>query len=224
MSVNDMFEIILFAVRKNGGSGDISPQEFNLIIGQAQSSFSDYLLGQFQQYQPMRPVPTVQYSENENTRQALTPIIYGYTLTINSSTGISPYPGDYQRTDAMWKADGHTNIRFVQQQHLQSYYNSRIDPYLSNPFYLIKDIGFDFFPASLGTAKLSYVRKPPAIVWGYSIDVNGLPVYNASISINPVWADVDCLEIIVRALALIGINLQMPQVSQYAEQIKKGGQ
>jgi hypothetical protein len=43
-------------------------------------------------------------------------------------------------------------------------------------------------------------------------------------SIQPVWDDVDLLEIIARALKLIGLNLQDGQVQQYANQVTQIGQ
>jgi hypothetical protein len=44
------------------------------------------------------------------------------------------------------------------------------------------------------------------------------------ISVNPVWDDASILEIIVRALALIGVNLQLNTVEQYSMAIKNQGQ
>jgi hypothetical protein len=43
-------------------------------------------------------------------------------------------------------------------------------------------------------------------------------------SVQPVWDDVDLLEIIARALKLIGLNLQDGQVQQYANQVTQIGQ
>jgi hypothetical protein len=42
--------------------------------------------------------------------------------------------------------------------------------------------------------------------------------------VQPVWDDVDLLEIIARALKLIGLNLQDGQVQQYANQVTQTGQ
>ncbi len=222
-TVDDMFEIALFAIRKNGGQGDLSPTEFNTLINQSQNSFVDYLKGEFQQYQYQHPQPRIQYSQNRNIRQSLTPIIYGYNLSINS-VGFSPYPGDYIGGDAMWTYYGVDKVTYVQQQYFASYYKSVIDPYQTNPFFLIEDTGFRFYPASLGAARLSYIREPRRIIWGYDEDENGLPVYNESLSQQPEWADTDILQILVRMLRLVGVNLELPQVSQYANEIKTQGQ
>ena len=71
---------------------------------------------------------------------------------------------------------------------------------------------------------MSYVRTPPAIVWGYVLDSNGVPVYNPATSQDPVWSDTDMLQIIVRGLAAVGVNLQLGTLIQYTQEIKNTGQ
>ena len=231
MNVNDMYRICQFAVNK-AQNGYLSPSDFNLVINQAQTSYQDYLLGEFQQYQYGRPQARVNYSQNENIRQRLTPLITEATLTINSTTGESPYPADYIQVDAVVTND-FKRVRFVPQDSLYSYYNSEIDPVVTNPIYLIEPNKFQFYPKTLGSAILTYVKNAPDIVWAYTT-VSGRPVYAPTQTgvgvtpttgtVQPVWDDVDLLEIITRALKLIGLNLQDGIVSQYANQITQTGQ
>lgn len=223
MSVNDVYVLFLYILNKNSGQGDVSPDEFNVIMQQAESSYMDYLLGELQQYTQARPVPRIQFGNNQKTRQTLTPFIYGYVLNVDN-TGYVAYPGDYIQTDAMFTYSGNNRIRYCQQDSLWSFYNSRIDPYKKYPFYLIEDTGFRFYPNDIGNARLSYVRTPNYMKWGYNIDVNGLPVYDASKSVQPEWLDNDILQIIIRGLRIAGINLQLPAVVQYAAEIKQIGQ
>ena len=231
MNVNDMYRICQFAINK-AQNGYLTPAEFNLVINQAQTSYQDYLLGEFQQYQYGRPQARVNYSQNENIRQRLTPLITEATLTINSTTGESPYPVDYVQVDAVVTTD-FKRVRFVPQNSLYSYYNSEIDPVVTNPIYLIEPNKFQFYPKTLGSAVLTYVKNAPDIVWAYTT-VSGRPVYAPTQTgvgvtpttgtVQPVWDDVDLLEIITRALKLIGLNLQDGMVSQYANQITQTGQ
>ena len=231
MNVNDMYRICQFAVNK-AQNGYLTPSDFNLVINQAQTSYQDYLLGEFQQYQYGRPQARINYSQNENIRQRLTPLITEATLTINSTTGESPYPVDYVQVDAVVTTD-FKRVRFVPQNSLYSYYNSEIDPVVTNPIYLIEPNKFQFYPKTLGSAVLTYVKNAPDIVWAYTT-VSGRPVYAPTQTgvgvtpttgtVQPVWDDVDLLEIITRALKLIGLNLQDGIVSQYANQITQTGQ
>lgn len=222
-TVDDVYQIVTYAVGKNLQQGYVSPADFNLIINQAQKSYVSYLLGSFQQYQPGRPTARVEFGQNTVVRQRLSPIIYQTNLAINSS-GFSPYPADYLQVDAMWSLYGYQRIREVQQNFLYSTYNSVIDPIANWPIYIIEDVGFRFFPVTLGSAKMSYVQQPPDMVWGYTLNINGVPVYNPATSVQPVWDDATILEIIVRALRLVGVNLQYNDVSAYANQIQVQGQ
>lgn len=221
MNVNDMYRICQFAVNK-AQNGYLTPSEFNLTINQAQVSYQDYLLGEFQQYQYGRPQARINYSQNQNIRQRLTPLLVETTLTINSTTGQSPYPADYVQTDTVMTSS-FNRVRYVQQDALYSFYNSQIDPIATNPIYLLEPTGFQFYPVTLGSAILTYVKDAPEIVWAYTT-VNGRPVYSSGTSVQPVWDNVDLLEIIARALKLIGLNLQDGQVQQYANQVTQTGQ
>lgn len=222
MTVDFCYSLMNFLINKNQ-DGYLSPEQFNTIINQAQNSYMDYMLGEFQQYQYKQAQPRVGYSQNQNTRQRLTPIIYGYNLNIDV-TGFSPYPGNFQQVDAMWSMYGFSRIRYVEQERLYSTVNSSIDPVATNPIYLIEDNGFRFYPITTGQAKLSYVRTPNTIIWGYTLDINGRPVYDPATSSDPEWYDTDMLEIISRALRMVGLNLQSNEISQYANEISKGGQ
>jgi hypothetical protein len=223
MTVDFMRNLILLATAKNQ-QGYIAPADLNTNLQQAQLSFADYLLGQFQTYQVGRPVSRVDYSMTEKARQRLTPLIGPLVPLTIDGTGLAPYPGDYQQADAMFDSTGNNRVRYVPQHKKFSYVNSKIDPIATNPIYLIESGGFRFYPNSFGSAMLSYVKTPPAIVWGFTLDGNGLPEYDPGMSTDPVWYDIDCYEIVARALKLFGVNLELPVVMQYGEQLIREGQ
>lgn len=218
---------MLYAVAKNQSQGYLSPEDFYTSINTAQRGYLDYLLGEYQRYQIQRPIAVVEFGQNQRVRDSLAPLIYGAVLPINSVTGIASYPSDYEYVDAMWGVYGFYNIRFIQQDRLDSYVHSQIDPVATNPVYLIQQEGFRYFPErpyGENQARMSYVRNSPSIVWGYVYDSNGVPVWNPATSQNPVWSETDCMQIIVRALMLVGVNLNFNTVMQYSNDIKNGGQ
>lgn len=221
MNVNEVYKLIQFIINKNQ-NGYLTPDEFNQVINQAQVSYMDYLVGQFQQYQAGRPIPTVQFGNNETTRQRVTPFLYSATLTVDGG-GFSSYPSDYLLTDTMWTSSK-DKIKFVQQDYLSNYLNSRITPVDTNPIYLIEREGFRFYPNTIGSAIVNYIKSPRTIVFGYTLDGDGLPVYNSATSVDPEWQELDLLEIISRALRMIGVNLQSGAITQYANEITKTGQ
>jgi hypothetical protein len=223
MNVNEMYLLMREIISKNLQQGYFDPKQFNTFINQSQISFVAYLLGEFQQYQYQRPVARVEFGQNSIVRQRLTPIIYGYNLSVDS-TGFSKYPSDFQQVDAMNSIYGWNRIKYVQQNYLSSYYNSKINPIATNPIYMIEELGFRFYPTTLGNAKLNYVRTPPTIVWAYTLDGNGRPVYDPINSVDCVFYETDQLDIISRALAMVGVSLDSNGISQFAQQIKMQGQ
>lgn len=227
MDVNELYRLAQYCVSKNTQDGYLSPDDFNLAINNGQRMYLDYLLGEYQKYQIRRPIAVVEFGQNERLRESLAPFIYNTIIPVNSTTGIAPFPDDYEYTDSMWGVYGQYNIRFVQQPTLASYVHSEIDPVSTNPIYLLRHEGFEFFPArpyGENQAKMSYVRKPPSIVWGYVLDSNGVPAWNPATSQNPVWGETDILQVLVRALQYIGVNLQFGLVIQYANEVKNQGQ
>lgn len=227
MDTNQVYETILYAVAKNNSQGYVSPEDFNAVLmPMAQRSYLDYALGEYQKYREKRPIAVVEFGQNERIRQTISPLIYGAILNINTQ-GIAIPPSDHEYNDNMWGIYGNYNIRFVQQDRLDSYVHSGIDPITTNPVYLINHEGFQYFPErpyGQNQAKLSYVRTPPSIVWAYTLDSNGNPVYDPFNSQQPVWGDTDMYNIMVRALALVGVNLQLNTVIQYANDVKNNGQ
>lgn len=227
MTVDEVYTLIQFIVKKNQ-QGYVKPADFNTAINTAQKQYQSWLLGSFQQYTPGRPIAKVELGNNRTVRQRLAPVIYGYTLHIDPY-GYSPYPGDYLQPDAMWSIYGasiysHKRIRYAQQNQLDAFYNSSIDPIATNPIYLIEDTGFQFYPENQYQARLHYVRDAPLIKWAYTLDGNNRPVYDSVNSIDPVWDDPACIDIVGRCLRMIGVNLQDGAVSQYATELKNVGQ
>jgi hypothetical protein len=223
MDVNQMYKIVLLACAKNLQQGYVSPDDFYTAINQAQRSYLDYLKGEYQRFQIQRPIAVVQIGQNEAIRTSLAPLVYGTVLPVDN-TGLAPFPSDFEEVDTMWGLYGIYDIRFVQQPRLANFKHSTIDPIAENPVYLIKHAGFQFYPEDIQYAALSYYRTPPSIVWGYSYDSNGRPVYDPSKSQDPVWSETDCLQIIVRALAILGVSMQFGAVVQYANDVKNTGQ
>ncbi len=223
MNVNFMYDLCKFIVNKNQ-NGYLKPLDFNVSINQSQISYMNYLLGETQQYAQGRPIARVGLGMNEILAQRLAPFVDPiYTLTINGS-GVAPYPPNYEQIVAMFTNTGLQRIRYAEKDKIYSLANSVIDPVATNPIYSIQNNGFQFYPITLGNAKISYVKTPPEIIWAYILDDKGRAIYDAGNSVDPLWNDVDCLEIITRALAMVGVNLQSAAVIQYANQITKGGQ
>lgn len=223
MTADDCYKLMQYIIAKNQ-NGYLKPDDFDRVINSGMRSWIAWILGDFQQYQPGRPIAKVELGNNEIVRQRLTPCIYGYILNVSSIYGTSPYPGDYLQTDTMYSIYGVKRIRYIDNDKLDGVFNSVIDPIAINPVYLLESDRFQFYPTSIWQAKLRYVRDPQNIHWGFTTDINGRTVYDPLTSVNPIFDNLSIMEIISRALRMVGVNLQVGAVIQYAEEIKNEGQ
>ena len=68
--------------------------------------------------------------------------------------------------------------------------------------------------------KLSYVRKPANVIWGYTVLSNGAYSYDSTIGISQNFEidDTDQTEVIIRVLMYMGIVIRDPQIIQAAAQ------
>lgn len=224
LTADEMYRIEQYILNKNQ-NGNLTPEQFNLINNEAQFDYLNYLLGDFRKYMPGRPIPPVAWGMTARIRESLTPFIQpATTLTVNPTTGLADNPPDYEMWDAMYWGIYKQRVKFIQQERLASHLNSSINPIQRNPVFLSVYRGFEVYPTNIGTTQISYIRTPRTINWAYTNDIYGRPIYNAAASSHPEWQRFDCLEIMARALRMVGVNLQSAEVSQYAETIKNAGQ
>jgi hypothetical protein len=222
VDANTPYEIIKYAANKNQ-NGNIPPDKYNLIINQGQRDYQRWLIGETQTYANGRPVAKVELGNSQRVLQALAPFIDSPATLNIAADGTAAWPSNMEEVVAMYTT-AMGRVKFVQQDSLWAYLDSTIDPVGTNPIYLIQNEKFQFYPITQGSAKISFVKTPPNIVWAFTLDANGRPVYNAAGSTAPVWSDIDMMEVIVRALRLVGVNLQLGVVNQYANEVKVTGQ
>ena len=166
MTVDETYQLMKDIVLQNQ-NGYLKPSVFDNFINRAQYGYAAYLIGEFQRYLPGRPMAAVEFGQNQDIRQRLTPFIKPPVTLVIDGTGLAPYPDDFEAFDAMNYGVSNKRVKYIQQDRLDSHYNSRIDPIATNPIYLINDDGIQFYPISLGAAKLSYISTPPRIIWNF---------------------------------------------------------
>ena len=82
--------------------------------------------------------------------------------------------------------------------------------------------GIYVYPASITSIKLSYVRKPVDPEWAYTI-VNNEEVYDAGSSQDFELLETTHLEIVMLILQMMGVSINMLQVTQYAQAMEAQG-
>ena len=166
MNINEIFLLVNYIAGKNQ-QGNITPDNFNLLVKASNAEYQSFLIGQVEQFQYNNPKSRVGLGNSELVLSALSPFIPSpVALTVNATTGIAPYPNDYIQRIAVYDSSMN-KIRWVMQEKLPAYLGSTIDPIGTNPIYLLQKDGLQFYPFSIVSPKLSYIQTGATPYWGY---------------------------------------------------------
>lgn len=218
MTIDEVYKFIDFIVKKSNAGGYITPSEFNLLINRAQIQYFNKLYGNQNDYRYDRPVPKISYAVTEKISNSLSPFLSDKTTVTIDANGQCTTPTDMIQMVAVTKdvSGKEYEITRVEQDrvanNLSSYYDA---PDTEFPIYSQLRTKLQFYPKTLATAMIIYLRKPTNMVWAYTT-VSGRPVYDSLLSVQPLWSDVDMNEIMYLALSYIGVNLKDQEVSQFA--------
>ena len=218
MTIDEVYKFIDFIVKKSNAGGYITPSEFNLLINRAQIQYFNKLYGNQNDYRYDRPIPKISYAVTEKISNSLSPFLSDKTTVTIDANGQCTTPTDMIQMVAVTKdvSGKEYEITRVEQDrvanNLTSYYDA---PDAEFPIYSQLRTKLQFYPKTLATAMIIYLRKPTNMVWAYTT-VSGRPVYDSGTSVQPLWSDVDMNEIMYLALSYIGVNLKDQEVSQFA--------
>lgn len=218
MNINQAHQFIDFLVRQSNSGVYLSPTEKDLILNRAQTQYFNKLYGNQNDYRYDRPVPKITYAVTEKVSRSLAPFLSDPTALVIDANGQVNTPSDlYQTVSITHTVSGvDYEITRVEQDRVSNNLTSSIEsPDEKYPIYTQLRTKLQFYPKNLATATIVYLKKPIDMVWGYTL-VNGVPVYNAGTSVQPVWEDMDMNEVIYLALSYAGLNIKDADVSQFA--------
>jgi hypothetical protein len=222
MTINEVYKLVSYLVDKYQGTY-LSPDEFNQVINMAQRQYLSFLTDDTGS--PSRnPKNPVGMSTSAVLGETLSGFMVESTLTITSQ--LSPKPNNLFKTVAIRTTDDNYAVRYISEDRVASYIGNAIDaPTLTEPVYFELGSNYKFYPSTLATAKLTYIKEPQTLFWAYTGNLsydaaNSVPANNADLE----WGDVDVNEIIYRAIGIIGINLKDGDLVRASMMVKNDGQ
>lgn len=222
MTVDQCYSILRFIVRKNQ-LGSLSPSDFQYAFNTAQRNYYDLLVGRIEQYRYDKPTPRIGLSMTDNVVSRLMP----FQKSTSSSLigGLFSKPNDFNKLLAMYTA-GNYRVYRVEENTFAERIQDSIDPVNeANAFYVEEAADFRVYPSSyVGIITLKYLFSPTDVVWNYTTDGSGRPVYSLSGSTQPLWKDNDIDEILARAAKIVGVSLKEPILTQFGEQVIAKGE
>lgn len=217
MTIDQAYNFVQFVYNKNQ-SGYISPSQFNNLAPIMQISLINDRIGNVKSYQG--DVPPYGFGMNQKIREELRPLLVQPT-TKTVTAGVMTVPDDYLYYDTV-SVNGR-QAQEVTEDEILELNNSLIKPpTVQYPKWVIHGNGFNFYPTSITSVNLSYLRRPVAPKWNYDI-VNDQPVYNPTGSQDFETGETTHYEVCARILQAVGLNLKLGEIVQWAELAQQTG-
>lgn len=218
MTVDECYKRMLFVCRKNQ-IGSLSPTDFQYAFNIASLNYYDTLIGKLEEYQYFKVPQKISISMTNNIVSRLTPFEKQTTPTVTS--GLVTKPSDFNKILAMYTTNNY-RIYKIEENRFAERMQDSIDPIDElNAFYVEQAANWRVYPTTLTSVILRYLSTPTFVIWNYTSDGSGRPVYTSTGSQDPQWKDNDIDEIIARAVKLVGISLKEPVLTQFADQVSK---
>lgn len=215
MTIDEVYRLCQYVANKTQSGNTFKPAQFNLIAKVAQLEFISKRLGNIKTLD--NGVPPFGYKSTRKVDVDLRPLVYGpVSIPINTSGNFN-YPDGFIWPDAFHRTD-FTPITEVESDEYPHVKHSTFESPTSDYPVLIFRNPYGFIdPYNIGNFSMSYVKTPPDPIWGYS-ESSGVAVYNPAASqdftVNP-YTNAH-LEIVLIMLQKVGINLDLPTLTQYA--------
>ena len=221
MDVNQVYSILRFIVRKNQ-LGSLSPADFQYCFNAAQRNYYDFLVGRVEQYRYGNAVPRVGLSMTDNIVSRLMPFEQSATVTVSS--GLANKPAGLNKLLAMYTSNSYRVYRIEENMFAERIQDS-IDPIDEpNAFFVEQNTNWRIYPTTLTTVLVKYLTVPTDVVWNYTLDGSGRPVYNPTGSVDPLWYNNDIDELVARAAKIIGVSFKEPTLSQFGQGVINTGE
>jgi hypothetical protein len=175
MTVDTVFQLLKYRASKSGYAGVISSKDFNLVINSAQIRYFNKLFGNQNEYRYGDPVPRIAYPGTLKVSTSLGKFKSTPTALTIDNTGHAPKPSDIYYIDSISHVVTGgtlpTPIKRVEEQDLAdnlfSYYEMPTELF---PIYVEYPTYIQFYPITLATASLNYLKAPTAILWASTLN------------------------------------------------------
>jgi hypothetical protein len=173
-TISEIFNLIKYKATKSGFNGVFSPEDFNLLFPRSEVKLFNRLYNE--------------YYKTQRVSDALSPFMSDATAitgipTSGATAGQYTFPTDLFHVDSLTHTLNGYNyeITRVEKDRLANHLSSDIEsPSLQFPIYTQYSTFLQFYPITLATATLVYLKKPRTSVYGYTL--NGITAYNTLVA------------------------------------------
>lgn len=155
-SIDEIYSLTKYRATKNGYLGNISPSDFNLLFPRAEIRFYN--------------LEYTKYSQTQSVSDFISKYKSDLTAISIAGTGKYTFPTDLFHVDALTHTynGAQVEITRVEADRLANNLSSSYEaPSEEFPIYTQYSTFLQFYPTTLATANLVYLKKPVTAVWGY---------------------------------------------------------
>jgi hypothetical protein len=168
-TISEIYNLIKYRATKSGYNGTFSPVDFNLLFPRSEIKLFNRLYDD--------------YYKSQKISDALAPFVSDATAIVVGGTGQYTYPTDMFHVDSITHTISGIQYEVVrvEKDRLANHLSSVIEaPSLEFPIYTQYSTVLQFYPITLATATLVYLKKPRTSVYGYTL--NGVTTLNTLVA------------------------------------------
>jgi len=214
VNIDTVYQKVLALANKEQ-RGYITPQEFNLFAGHAQMEIIDQYFYDINQFSRI-PGNSTEYSDMLGLLDEKLSVLKGFhnANVFSGSVNLPNLPIDLYKIGTV--IYNNIEIEEVNKNELLNINKSPLaKPTLSRPIYVNTHSGLEIYPQSIRSIDMTYIKKPTNPNWDYIV-VNEKALYNPANSTNFQLHSTEEPELVHRILALAGIAIEKPQLTQMA--------
>lgn len=173
-TINEVYNLTKYRANKNGYNGNISPNDFNLLFPRAEIKYYNSLYDLYYKTQRISDALSKFMSD---------PVAITGMPTSGATAGQYTIPSDLFHVDSLTHTESSIQypIMRVEKDRLANHLSSAIEPpTVKYPIYTEYKTFLQFYPLTLATATLVYLKAPTTSYWGYTL--NGITTLNTLVN------------------------------------------
>ena len=222
VSIDTVYQKVLALANKEQ-RGYITPQEFNLFAHQAQGEIFEQYFYDINQWGKQHGNDT-EYSDMLSVLQEKYSIFEERAIAQFVSSGVYDHRSNLKSLYRLGTIVARGNNAEIEQVNNNEWYHMQSAPLtrptLARPVYVNRQDGLNIYPNTIQSIDVSYIRNPSQPKWGYVV------IKNKALHDNETSEDFELhaseeSELVYRILALAGISIEKPQLTQVAASLEQ---